>query len=148
MLQRQRNAVLRRERNGLTIIETIIAIVVLSLAIPPVLWTIQESHHHRSNVVLALRARWLAEEAIEDVIADRYSTTRGYGYLQEANYPSEDSVPGFPGFRRRVLIVSTGPDLSTPGDGYKVVTVNVSWTGAEGVERTLSLGTVVTEYET
>ena len=38
----------RRPRAGFTLIETIAAIVILSLAIPPMLWAVREAHlkHH------------------------------------------------------------------------------------------------------
>lgn len=135
-----------RRRGGFTIIETVIAIVVLTVAIPPMLWAIHEAHHHRANAVLTSRARWLAQEKLEDVIADRYSTSRGYEFLQEYNYPPEDPAPGFAGFARLVTIAETGPDLTTPGDGYKVVTARVTWDDSSGASRTLSISTVLTEF--
>jgi len=136
----------RRPKHGVTLIETIIAIVLLALALPPMLWSIRGAQLQRANPVLASRARWLAESRLEDIIADRHSATRGYDWLAAANYPDEPTMPGFPGFSRRVVLAETLADLATPGDGHMSVTVEVSWTDAGREPRTLSVTTVLTEY--
>ena len=126
--------------------EAIVAIVVLSLAVPSMVWAIRMAHNGRVDPVQASRARWLASEKLEDVIADRNSTTRGYSYVVTANYPSEGSISGFPGFTRSVAITETGANLVSAGTGYKRVVVTVSYTGAAGTPRAMALSTVVTEY--
>ena len=126
--------------------ETIVAIVVLAIAVPPMLWSIRQAQYDRANPVLASRARWLAVSMLEDVIADRHSATRGYDHLVTGNYPDEPTITGYTGFSRRVLLSETLADLATPGDGYMAVTVEVSWTDAGGTTRTLAVSTVLTEY--
>ena len=135
---------------GFTLIETIAAVVILSLSIPPVLYAISEAHIQRVNPVLASKARWLAEEKLEEVIADRHSAARGYDYLQSSNYPAESPVDGFDQFTRRITLQERTPDLATPspGSGFMVVAVELSWTDATGTLRTLSIETVLTEYDT
>ncbi len=133
-------------RSGFTLIETIAAIVILAVAVPPMLWSIRDAHSQRVSPMLASKARWLAAEKLEDLIADRHSTTRGYDYLIAANYPAEPSVSGYPPFSRSVSFAETLADLSTPGDGYMTVTVDVDWTDASATARTLTISTVVTEY--
>ncbi|MHC5002827.1 MAG: hypothetical protein ACYTJ0_06855, partial [Planctomycetota bacterium] len=128
------------------LIETIAAIVVLSLGIPPMLWAVRGAHEHRANPLLYSRARWLATEKLEDVIADRHSTTRGYAYLDAVNYPAEATITGFPGFSRSVTLTETTADLVTAGTGYMTVEVTVSFTDAGGTARSLSVSTVLTEY--
>ena len=54
---------------------------------------------------------------------DRYCTTRGYDYVQNANYPAEAAVNGFAGFSRQVVVAERSVDLVSPGTGYKVATV-------------------------
>ncbi len=93
------------------------------------------------------RARWLATEKLEDVIADRHSTTRGYDYLISGNYPPEAAVSGFPQFSRSVTLTETEADLVSAGTGYLTVEVAVGWTDTQGVGRTLEVSTVLTEYE-
>ena len=136
----------RRSHRGFTLIEAIACVVMLAILIPPTLWAMREGHKQRINPVLASRARWLATERIEDIIADRHSATRGYAYLASGNYPAEASITGFAGFSRSVAFTETGVNLVTPGTGYKRVTVTVSWTDAGGSARSLALSTVVTDY--
>jgi prepilin-type N-terminal cleavage/methylation domain-containing protein len=138
-------AVARRSR-GFTLIEAIIGMVILSVAIPPMLWAVRQAHLHRVGQLLASRARWLAQEGLEDVIADRHSNTRNYPYLAAANYPAESSIAGFPGFSRSVSFQETAADLSSPGTGYMKVTVTVSYTDAGAVSRFISLSTEITDY--
>ncbi len=136
----------QRRRAGFTLIETIAAIVILAIAAPPMLWAIRDAHVQRVNPVMASRARFLATEKLEDVIADRNSTTRGWGFLLSANYPSESPVAGFAGFSRSVTLSETAADLASAGTGYMAITVDVSWTDATNTARTLSVSAVATEY--
>lgn len=131
---------------GFTLIEAILAIVVLAVALPPMLWSIQESQTARVAPVLTSRARWLATEKLEDIIADRHSSTRGYAYVVDANYPPENPVSGAAGFSRSVAISETGPAFTAGGTGYKLVTVTVAWTDARQQSRSLALSAVVTDY--
>lgn len=135
-----------RARRGFTVIEAIAAVVVIGVAIPPMLWGVKQAHAYRSSQILASRARWLAVERLEDVIADRHSPTRGYGYLVSSNYPGEAQVSGFENFSRSVAFEETGPDLVTPGTGYMKVTCTVGFTDATSTARSLAIATVVTDY--
>ena len=128
---------MRRTRRGFTLIEGVTAVVIIGTAMPPMM-----------NAVLASRARWLTCEKLEDVIADRHSTTRGYAYLIASNYPAEASITSFPGFTRSVTLLETSSNLTTPtvGGGFMKVTVSASYSDASQVARTVSLSTVVTNY--
>jgi prepilin-type N-terminal cleavage/methylation domain-containing protein len=134
-------------RRGFTLIETIAALLILSIAIPPMLFAIRDAHVQRVNPHLVSTARWLATEKLEDVIADRHSATRGYDHLIPGNYPAEPAVTGYPQFGRSVTLTETQADLSTAGNGYMTVTVTVSWTDATATSRSLVVSTVLTEYE-
>ncbi len=136
----------KARRHGFTLIEAIAVIVLMTVAIPPMMWSIQEAHVSRANPVLASRGRWLAVSKLEDVIADRNSTTRGYSYLITGNYPAEPTITGYPGFSRTVSFNETLADLTTAGDGYMNVTVAITWTDAQGTSRTLNISTVLTEF--
>ncbi len=140
-------------RAGFTLIETIMAIVILAVAVPPMLWAVTESQRMRMNPMLASKARWLAVERIEDVIADRHSTTaRGYDWIVNSNnYVVENpgDITGYPGFSRSVALLETKADLSTtapPPLGYLTVTVTVGWVDAKGNNMTLDISTVLTDY--
>lgn len=137
-----------RSRAGFTIMETVAAIVMLSIAVPPMVNALNEGHTQRVNPVLASTARWLAVEKLEDVIADRHSTTRGWSHLVPGNYGAESPVTGFTGFDRTVTLTEYQADLTTADvtGGYMVVDVAVSWTDATATARTLTISTVITEY--
>lgn len=125
------------------------AIVLASVAIPGMMWAVRDAQRNRTEPVMFDRARWLAVERLEDVIADRHSAARGYGYVVNASYPAEPSVSGFPGLSRSVSINETGVSLSGAGTGYKTVTVTVTYPaggGGGGGVRSFSVSTVVTEY--
>jgi type II secretory pathway pseudopilin PulG len=133
-------------QRGFTIIEAVVAVVLIGVTLPPMLWALRQEHRNRVRPVLASQAGFLAIEKLEDIIADRNSSTRGYAYLTGANYPAENPVPGFNGFSRNVSFSETGPDLVSAGTGYKKATVNVTWTDGTGTPRTTTLMTVVTDY--
>jgi hypothetical protein len=135
-----------RGRGGFTLVEAVAVIVVLSIAFPPMLISIRQAHISRVTPARFTIARWLAAERLEDIIADRHSLTRGYGYVQDSNYPAEATISGYAGFGRSVSITTTGPDLVSAGTGYKKVTVTVTFTDGGGTARSFPLSTVVTDY--
>jgi len=132
-------------RRGFTLIEAILAVIVLSIAMPAMLWSIRDSTRRRADPILLSRARWLAAEKLEDCIADAHSATRGYAYVINANYAAEAPVSGFTGMNRSVSVVETAPQF-VAGTGWKTVTVTVAYTDGQGASRSLALTTVVTSY--
>ncbi|MHC5112889.1 MAG: type IV pilus modification PilV family protein [Planctomycetota bacterium] len=134
------------KRPGFTLIETVASLVVLALAVPPMMWAIREVHVQRIDPLLTSRARWLAVEKIEDIIADRHSDNRGYTYLIPGNYTAETPVATDTAFNRTVTLNETTADLVTAGTGYMNVTVTVSWTDADGDAQSLAIATVLTDY--
>jgi len=134
------------QRRGFSLVEAIACVLVMSIAVPPMLLAIRDAQARRAGITQASRARWLATERLEDIIADRHSTTRGYTHIQSANYPDETDLPDSPGFARRVAIAETGSDLATPGQGYKRITVEIDWIVPLHGSSTLTLSTVVTDY--
>lgn len=138
-----------RRTPAFTLMETIVAIVVLGVALPPMLLALREAQRRSTGPIQADRARWLAAERLEEVIADRHSAVRGWAYVTASNYPPESPVEGFPGFARAVSIEETGASLAGAGTGFKVVSVTVSWTDAGGGSaalRSLAISTVLTDY--
>ncbi len=137
---------MRHSRPGFTLIETIAAIVILMVAIPPMLWAIHEAQVQRANPVLASTARWLIIEKLEDVIADRHGSV-GYGALSGSG---PTPVPGYPAFDRTVTVSAEHAHWNgagwDPGTGYRDVTVAVDWTDGEGNAKALSISTVLTNY--
>ncbi len=133
--------------------ETVSAIVILSVAVPPMLWAVTQAQRQRMNPMMASKARWLAVEKLEDIVADRHAVSaRGWGHLIPANYTDEDpgDITGYPGFSRTVTFPDeTKADLVTtapPPLGYQIVTVAVGWTNSNGENISLSISTVLTNY--
>ena len=143
----------KARRRGFTLIETVSAIVILSVAVPPMLWAVTQAQIQRMNPVMASKARWLAVEKLEDIIADRHATPRGYDYLETSNYPAENSpaITDYPGFSRTVTFpAETKADLVTTSPaplGYQIVTVTVTWTTSSGETGSLAISTVLTDYD-
>jgi prepilin-type N-terminal cleavage/methylation domain-containing protein len=135
-----------RARRGFTLIEAIAAMVILVTAVPPMLWAIRDAQLKQVGPVMLSRARCLATEKLEEIIADRHSTTRGYAWIQTGRYAAESTVSGYAGFSRSVSIVEAGASLSGAGTGYKTITVTISWTDGTGTPRSLAVSTVVTDY--
>lgn len=140
------SAMPRRWRGAFTLIETVAALIVLALAVPPMLFAIRRATADRVDPLRFSRAQWLATEKLEEVIADRHSATRGYGHLIDAKYPDEMPIALDPDYERSVSIVERAADLQSAGTEYKIVTVSVAWTDAAGTRRTLDVATVLTEY--
>jgi Tfp pilus assembly protein PilV len=134
-----------RSRRAFTLLEAISALVILSISVPAMLWAIRDSVRRRADPVLLSRARWLASEKLEDIIADAHSPARGYSYLAAGNYGAESPVSGFTGMNRSVAIAETAPKF-VAGTGWKTVTVTVTYTDGQGVSRSLQLSTVLTSY--
>ena len=143
----------RTRTRSFTLIEAILAIVILTLAIPPMLWAIRQAHVQRVNPMRISMARWLAIEKLEDLIADRHSTTRGWDYVKDpTKYLDETPVTGYAGFDRRVTLAQHGPwdnttSSWTAGTEYLEATVHVDWTDALGGDRTLQISTIITNYD-
>jgi prepilin-type N-terminal cleavage/methylation domain-containing protein len=135
-----------RGRRAFTLIECVVAIVILGVATPGMFMALRAAANSSMAGIQASRARWLIQDKLEDIIADRHSATRGYSYITAANYPDEASISGSPGFSRSVAIVPTNALLTGAGTGYLKVTVTVSYVDWNATTRSLSVGTVVTDY--
>lgn len=136
-----------RGRSGFTLVEAVCAIVIISVALPGMYWAMRDAQTKRADPVLANRARLLAQERLEDIIADRHSSTRGYAYVVSGNYASEPAVTGFTNMARSVTITESGANLvAGSGTGYKTVAVTVSFRDGRNTSRTLTLSTVLTDY--
>ena len=100
-----------RYEQGFTLIETIITIIVLAIAMG-VLIPFIVSLRGSANPVLMQQAAILAQDRLEQIIADRRDrlTPRGFTYATTpANYPNETPVPGFPNFTRTVALACMTP---------------------------------------
>ena len=108
---------------GFTLIETIIVIVVLGLSMG-VLIPFTVSLRNSAAPVLTQQAALLAQEKLEQIVADRLdrnrldgTTPRGFVYATTpGNYPAEGPIAGVTGFSRSVAIACvTTANLNATG---------------------------------
>ncbi len=112
---RKLNAFLK-DNHGFTLIEIIFTIMFASIALFATMTMMSTSMLGSMNVEFMNTSANLANVKMEELFSDK--KTRGYGYIQEINYPYETDVDGFPGFNRYVEITTQATD--------KKVTVRVT----------------------
>lgn len=135
----------RPRRRGVTLVEVAVLLLVLTLAGPALLLALRDAGTDRLTTAHRAVARWLAQERLEDILADAASPTRGFTFVATANYPDESPVAGFPAFTRRVTITPTGPALSGPANGFKTARVAVGYLDGRGRRVDFILATVLAE---
>ena len=124
----------RSSRPSATIIEVVMALVILSIALPPLVTSFVEASMQSIYPANASVASFLAIERMEEIVARRYRGTDGYAAVTAANFAAESPVPGFPGFNRSVAVSYTDASLAPAGtdQGYKKVRVVVTWNNGAG----------------
>ncbi len=124
-------------RRATTIIEIVAALVILSIALPPLVVSFADAARQSIYPVNASAASFLAIDRMEQIVARRYRDDGGYDAVTTASFPDEGSLTGFPGFARSVSVSYVDQDLNPAGSdvGYKLVRVGVSWNGGAGEVR-------------
>ncbi|MCE7973626.1 MAG: type II secretion system protein [Leptolyngbya sp. PLA1] len=125
---------------GFTLMESIVGVVLLAVSLPPLIWALGESRRTAAGPAQADVAYWLATERLEDIVADRSTAGRGFGYLSPEHYPDESAVAGFPGYSRAVEFVPADPAL-----GGVEVRVTVTWVDGRGRAQTLRAVSLLAE---
>jgi len=123
-----------RPRRGLSLIEVVIAIVLLALAAGPLAIQLAESLQARQQALTQQVLTQLAAGRMHEVYADAATPTRGYAWITATHYPSESDPHGMRGFRRTTTIREVDPaDFLTPrpGSGLKRVQVRVTGPGGQ-----------------
>ena len=123
---------------GSTLIELILMIMIGVVALFPLLAMYSNATTRSVEPVLVSQAGFLAEEKMERIVADYRESSRGYGYIVEANYPAENDPAGFPGFS---IAVSVALDSTYSGVQFKTVTVTAAHSGIDDI----TLATWVTQ---
>jgi prepilin-type N-terminal cleavage/methylation domain-containing protein len=146
-----RSAIRNPQSNGFTLIETIITLVVLSIAMIGVLSVFTVGISKSANPVITDQAIQLAQEKMDIIMGDRLNSARGYGWITAAvnPYTAENPVTGFAGFSRSVNIYCvTAANLQTNAgappcaSGYAHITVTVTNAAIGSV----TADTVITNY--
>ncbi len=97
-----------KDNHGFTLIEIIFTIMFASIALFATMTMMSTSMLGSMNVEFMNTAANLANVKMEELFSDK--KTRGYGYIQESNYPYETNVDDFPGFNRYVEITTQATD--------------------------------------
>jgi hypothetical protein len=122
-------ALTRRRRKATSIIEIVMAIIILAVSVPPLMSAFTQSAHNTIHPTNATIASFLATERMEEIVARRYRATDGYANVTTANFPNEASVTNFTRFARSVTVSYVNSALASVGSdqGYKLVRVTVTW---------------------
>jgi prepilin-type N-terminal cleavage/methylation domain-containing protein len=123
---------------GFTLVETVMVIVLLGIVGAAVLLPFVTSLRGSADPVVTQQGNFLAQEKLDQIIADRQdsATPRGYSYATNpTNYPAENPITGFTAFTRAVAVACfTGSPFTGSGSApapncttdYARVTVTVS----------------------
>lgn len=137
------------DQTGLTVIEIILAILVVSIAVVGMTSAISFVGQGSLDAEVTSNAKELAQEKMEQIMGDKRDAALGYAsVITPGQYPAEPAVAGFTNYSRSVTITEVNPnDLSAAlaGSGFARVVVDVSYAGLPGVPTpAASLVTVVT----
>lgn len=120
-------------RRALSLIEVVLAIVILGLAVPPLMIQLGSAVQAQTVAGIHLKLVELASGRMGTIFADCADATRGYAYITNNSYPDEVDPTGLQGYRRVTTVreVSPADYLSAqPGSGIKRFRIVV--TGPEG----------------
>lgn len=150
-------------RRALTLIETIAAVTIIALAVPPTLALISDATHAQRTSVTAQRAVWLATGVLEHIAADAASSDDDLGFdaLGEASYLTAPttglharaaSIADFYTAFGITYAVTIGPAVDDNGsatgdpdlDVYRSVRVDVAWP-QRGGEASISVARTVSK---
>ena len=117
---------------ALSLVELIIAIVILGLAIPPLVIQVGTGVRQQAAALVQRNQTQLAAERMWEISADHANPTRGYAYITDAAYPAETAPRVLAGYTRQTTIIEVSPtDYGTPqvGSGIKRFRIVVTGLG-------------------
>lgn len=153
----------RRFGRGFTLLEAVAAIVVLGVLVPPSVSMLRTAAVTRAGSIDTMRATWLAQAVMEQVIADVSSPATGMG-MSALTSSSTYVDTATTGLRARLVGVTAGypsgftwtltigglvgPAGTATGssttDIYRYVRVNVTWATPHG-SKTFTTGALLTD---
>ena len=152
-------------RRGFTLIEAVIAMIVLSVAVPATLALVHDATVVRAESAMSTRASWLGSMLCEQILADVASASPELGMtaLEDDRVYLDDPDTGLfarlgsamqdyvdQGLEAAVQIgplvsQSLSPTGEADQDIYREVVVTVSWNTVRGEERTAPITFLVTD---
>ena len=138
------------KESGFTLIEVILVIVIMAIAIPSLIMGVSFMTQRQVNALGTTTAVDLAQERLEQIIADKRNPLVGFANINNARYPAETPVAGFAQYNRTVNIVCVSPAnldaaVACPTD-YRRVQVTVQAVGVGQSVPDAVLVTLVTNY--
>jgi Tfp pilus assembly protein PilV len=130
---------MRAGMRGFSLVELIAIIVLLAVGLVSLLQVFGTATHTISYNVDGQLGAQLAQERVEQVLADRRNPARGYSYMAAANYPAEPAIPGFASYSRTTAFAAGGAPCA-PGGTCQTVTVTVRRAGQPVGQVTLMVG--------
>lgn len=131
-------------RRALSLVEVVIAIVILGLAVPPLMFQMAAGIQQQESALVQQDLTQLASERMWEVFADHANPTRGYDYIEDSAYPDETAPRGLTGYARQTTIKEVSPmDYATPLTGSGVKRFRVLVSGPQG--RSLVIESFVTD---
>ena len=147
-----------------TLIEAVVIVVILAIALPVTLTTLEEANQRRVDSVNTTRATALATCVMEHVLADVASRNASLGFAALANSSAYLNTAGTGlvprltaftapytamGFSYSVtigsLVSKNGAASGVPAnDVFRRVMVGVTFTGADGTARVINVESLVT----
>ena len=133
------------KKNGFTLIEAVLALVLLAGGLLGIMTLFQRNVSNANVMEQTLKATFLAQERMEQIILDK--KYKLYPFIVSANYPTSENLTaqGFPGYTRTIQILevdSNNLSSASNGSGYKRITVAVSVSGGD----TVTLTTLLTKW--
>jgi Tfp pilus assembly protein PilV len=118
---------------GFTLPEVVLILVIAAVAVLPLGMLFANSSIRSSEARNATVMAQLAQAKMEELAADKSSTSRGFSYLVAANYPAENPVAAFAGYSRSVAFA---PDSVYDGVTFRTVSVTVAFASVPSVTLT------------
>lgn len=140
-------------KDGFTLIEIILAIIIISIGVLGLVSAISFTSSKGINAEVITTAHVLAQECMENLIAEKRANGYGAGPLAIGTTIDPPACPAFTGYPRTVEICNVdgnlaNPDCTAPDNvsGYKRITVSINYTGlADLPTPVVSLVSVVTD---
>ena len=118
---------------GFTLPEVILILVIAAVAVLPLGMLFANSSIRSGEARNATVMAQLAQAKMEEIAADKSSSSRGFSYLIAANYPAENPVAAFPGYSRSVAFA---PDSVYDAVTFRTVSVTVAFASVPSVTLT------------
>jgi prepilin-type N-terminal cleavage/methylation domain-containing protein len=128
---------------GFTLIEVVLTIVIVAVGLLGVIGALSFSTGKSINAEVHTTATALAQERMEQLIAEKRANGYGSAVLAVTPAPGWVAVPGFAGYERQTeicnavaaagSITKTAPCTAAGTANYKYITVTVRYTGLDYV---------------